>query len=510
MSGGPADAVAATVGDRSWRAWAGRSGGEDFVFSDLFRGAVQAARWHLCAVTAAAPLTATCPICYDESPARWQRFWCGCTVCASCSGRWARAALDSAAGTAMNNQGNRDEGFGDGDNSAAEPPISLTCPACSAPVRACDAANLLKCDAELLSKYDTALRDAALRGMGDYRPCPMCKSGGFVTWSCVEKRRLAARAWANFSGSLLLALLIGVGASRVLSTVAGSDDDALWPRGCLSLSAAAAAAHLLAVSARRAAVDAAADAPLAVGCPDCGSQFAFAATDAAADAAAAHSIGGGGGGSSAHALDDAWVRENTRPCPRPSCRAPILKHGGCNAIRCGRCRLQFCWACMQPMKRCRHFECANGAPFGNASLWDAAAVRDGDRTAAAGQRAAMVSTCAAAVAEILAVVCLVIIGLRAATADSQLAASLASGTDGLLVLPGLIFLEVVENAQHALYALVHASFVLARGALLMLAGLLIALALAEMARGRHAAGRGMRLQDFLEGVLAELARVAHG
>ena len=95
--------------------------------------------------------------------------------------------------------------------------------------------------------------------------------------------------------------------------------------------------------------------------------------------------------------DAAWVRENTRPCPR--CAAPILKAagrkpttlllllyyshsitvilkaggrkpttlilllyyshsiivilkaGGCNHITCGACRTRFCWACMRPGAR---------------------------------------------------------------------------------------------------------------------------------------------------------------
>ena len=39
-------------------------------------------------------------------------------------------------------------------------------------------------------------------------------------------------------------------------------------------------------------------------------------------------------------------------------------------MRCSQCRLAFCWACMQPSRRCSHFQCANGAPHGNASMWE--------------------------------------------------------------------------------------------------------------------------------------------
>jgi len=35
-----------------------------------------------------------------------------------------------------------------------------------------------------------------------------------------------------------------------------------------------------------------------------------------------------------------------KECPVPDCKAPIYKAGGCNAMRCGKCRTCFCWVCM--------------------------------------------------------------------------------------------------------------------------------------------------------------------
>ena len=44
-----------------------------------------------------------------------------------------------------------------------------------------------------------------------------------------------------------------------------------------------------------------------------------------------------------------------------------MKDGGCNHVRCAKCRADFCWACMRPRTSCRAYECKNGAPFGNRS-----------------------------------------------------------------------------------------------------------------------------------------------
>jgi len=40
-----------------------------------------------------------------------------------------------------------------------------------------------------------------------------------------------------------------------------------------------------------------------------------------------------------------------------------MKDGGCNHVRCGRCRVEFCWACMRSHTRCQAYRCTNGALF---------------------------------------------------------------------------------------------------------------------------------------------------
>ena len=79
-------ALAHEVGDRSWRSWAGRTGGDEFKPTDVFRGATRFMRWHLRAASGSVSKTQTCPICCDSADG-WQRFWCGCVVTLS-YGTW--------------------------------------------------------------------------------------------------------------------------------------------------------------------------------------------------------------------------------------------------------------------------------------------------------------------------------------------------------------------------------------------------------------------------------------
>jgi hypothetical protein len=61
-----------------------------------------------------------------------------------------------------------------------------------------------------------------------------------------------------------------------------------------------------------------------------------------------------------------WKNAHTRNCP--TCLCPIEKNGGCNHVKCRRCRSDFCWGCMRAKTRCKAYNCENGAPYGgNAS-----------------------------------------------------------------------------------------------------------------------------------------------
>ena len=98
--------------------------------------------------------------------------------------------------------------------------------------------------------------------------------------------------------------------------------------------------------------------PISVNCPCCFKDF---------DLEASSELQLGGGASSnagAEAATQQWKLSHTRPCP--GCSSPIMKDGGCNHVRCGRCRVEFCWACMRTRTSCKAFQCKNGAPFGNA------------------------------------------------------------------------------------------------------------------------------------------------
>jgi hypothetical protein len=370
-----AAAVGKAVGDRSWRAWAGRKDGASFELSDLPRGLMRSMRWHFGKQSSR---RASCPICFDEpSEKGWQRLWCGCAVCSACVGRWARTALeDSPAVSSVNEE-------------HTAPLIALSCPVCSSPLRDCDTIDVLGRDGMLLEAYDTALRDALLRDMRDYRPCPSCSGGGFVSWGCIDERRRAAHHRATFLGLLVLTMLFAVGANTTRPFSSASE---------CSLVICAIVAQVLSSVARVVASEARADAPLQVICPTCDERFAVASADAVADAATI-----GSGSNIGSAADDAWVRTNTRPCPRPSCGAPILKSGGCNAMKCGRCGLRFCWACMQSSTSCSHFACANGAPHGNASIWDTDRASTAEQRLSASQRASTIAMLAGQLGQLIAV-----------------------------------------------------------------------------------------------------------
>jgi len=418
------DAIASAVGDRSWRAWAGRSGGGDFAVSDLGAGVLRGLQWHWRGRKP--PPGHKCPVCFDTfaSVNEWQRLWCGCWACRTCIGTWVQTALEGSGGASL-----------PADGVDAQPIVALSCPACAAPLRPCDTADVLSRDAELLTKFDHALRDAALRGSRDYRPCPQCAGGGYLTWACVTQARDTARM-----GALFVAWL-SFGAATVAGAAQQHFSSHVTPcfAGIATLLLDLVVARVGASVARSLASSCAANAPLDVSCPECDASFSLAAADAAADAA----VGGASAG------DDAWVKEHTRPCPRASCRAPILKQGGCNAMRCSRCRLVFCWACMQPMRQCTHFTCANGAPHGNSSLWDEVTAANGDRLALRGDRAALFARCSAALCDALALTAAGVLLLQLCGLP-DLAMELAQTTDSLLSLPATALRGLTQAAAPAI------------------------------------------------------------
>lgn len=458
------------VGDSSWRAWAGRSSSDDFLLGDLFRGLYKSARWHL----RSAPM-APCPICYDDisgNPDGWHKLWCGCHVCVTCCAQWAQQALQTVAPQ----------------TDGSERSVTLTCPACSAPLRACDASKILERNDGLRGAVDMALRDALLRGMRDFRPCPSasCTGGGFVTWDCIGRGRRLSRWWALGLSAGGPFIFFCFGGDSIFTVETMADAGQTWVLVCVAVVAQAYAMATF-VAARAAS----ADSPLRVQCPECSCDFALPAPDAAADAAAAGASSSPGGLSDA---DGAWIREHTRPCPRPSCRAPILKTGGCNAMRCARCRLQFCWACMQPLRRCTHFECANGAPHGNASLWSQLQAVDGDRVAAAGERVAWLARGVALAAELVAMGVTIVLALGIiAGLDHALAfARLMGEAYGVVLLLG-------SEVFHAVW---QGSLYLLRTLILTMAGALLLSGLTPLLR---APGRDVAI--YIEGWAAEVERI---
>lgn len=56
--------------------------------------------------------------------------------------------------------------------------------------------------------------------------------------------------------------------------------------------------------------------------------------------------------------DALWLSKNSKECPQ--CSTYIQKDGGCNWIRCGKCKYEFCWLCFHPIKH-SEIDAAGGA-----------------------------------------------------------------------------------------------------------------------------------------------------
>mmetsp|Transcript_6633 Transcript_6633/g.13927 ORF Transcript_6633/g.13927 Transcript_6633/m.13927 type:complete len:600 (+) Transcript_6633:83-1882(+) len=256
---------------------------------------------------------------------------------------------------------------------------------------------------ELLAKWDKKVRDENLRSMTDFRPCPHCSNttnndgadvsselgshetpnsrssqidrvgGGFVTPECLapinEERELQATRFIGWAGiSTAKAVLVGFFLYYWYNThqlsnqeVSNTSDHALQRWNAMKqiftaiipglfLPVLPHAIRLILAKIARNILEK----PVIVTCPCCDKEFNL---NASAEFEHNNST------SNSESASQQWKNEHTRPCP--SCSSPIMKDGGCNHVTCGKCKVNFCWACMRPRTSCKSYQCVNGAPYGN-------------------------------------------------------------------------------------------------------------------------------------------------
>ena len=68
-------------------------------------------------------------------------------------------------------------------------------------------------------------------------------------------------------------------------------------------------------------------------------------------------------------LDNLGKTLFTEPCP--GCGVYIYKDGGCQSVVCGKCKMQFCWFCLQDYKNYQHSTPIglNTCPIRNGICW---------------------------------------------------------------------------------------------------------------------------------------------
>ena len=221
---------------------------------------------------------------------------------------------------------------------------------------------------EHLIQWDNKTRDEFLRSMNSFRPCPHCSEdkatnidggnisedgdntttnmtsnkcgGGFVTPECLaplnDERERKAELLLKMAGpptarAILMAYII----YYLRCTSNATETDGRHTTAIIQIVSALVPSVLLPIlpqvirfalawQARREILR-----PIIVTCPECEKEFpllassefqlADASSDTAAESATQH-----------------WKSSNTRPCP--GCASPILKDGGCNHVKCGKCR----------------------------------------------------------------------------------------------------------------------------------------------------------------------------
>lgn len=241
---------------------------------------------------------------------------------------------------------------------------------------------------DVLQKWDAKVRDEFLRSMTDFRPCPNCseggggidttsqnnQGGGFVTPECLapinEARETFAECAINMAGASVVKAVIfmyGIYYLYVALRLTATEDTSAGHINRLSsvlqifmtiLSGVLmpVLSHVLrlvlAKIARKEITR-----PIIVTCPCCDKDFNL-------EASSEFQLAETSSTTVAESATQHWKNSHTRPCP--GCSSPIMKDGGCNHVKCGRCRVEFCWACMRSRTRCRAYQCKNGADYGNA------------------------------------------------------------------------------------------------------------------------------------------------
>lgn len=273
-----------------------------------------------------------CPICQLPMDDDRIVLCCGCAVCKACMQDWVQSRLEDTSAT-----------------------LVLHCPACRSIVRPSDTERVMTLDRGIRRLHSDKLLSEALRADPEFRPCPHCNGGGFASRACMaevqRQRKATFTTRKTLASSYVQKLWIWAGISNVCCALGGASMDIsglLW----LVFGLAAEVLHSVLTRWLQPAIEAL-DAPIEVGCPDCGAEFKLTRASNGVD--------------DVDAVNDTWLGESSRECPR--CRAPVEKRSGsCNLVTCCSCRVHFCWACMSVTKICGAWTCKNGAPFGNAQL----------------------------------------------------------------------------------------------------------------------------------------------